>query len=117
MGLFKKLFGGQKKQISPSKKQQSTPRARVKPDFPVGDNHVDDPDIKTIDDLTKWYPLPSGFVYKVSADGSPYIERHSDEKRFTFLIEAGMLTFDEPQKRPDGKLIYKTIEVIKRRGS
>jgi len=116
MGIFKKLFGGrEKQQRSKLKKQQLAPRVRVKPEFPVGDNHVDDPDIKTLDDLTKWYPLPSGFDYKVSADGSPYIERHSDQKRFTFLIEAGMLTFDEPRKRSDGKVVYKTTEVFKRK--
>ena len=116
MGLFKKLFGAQnKKQIRDSRKQAPDPRVRMKPEFPVGENHIDDPDIKTIADLAKWYPLPSGFEYKAAADGSPYIERLSDEKRFSFLIEEGMLGFDEPQQRPDGKVIYKTTEVIKRR--
>ncbi|TFG69158.1 MAG: hypothetical protein E4H27_07360 [Anaerolineales bacterium] len=115
MGLFKKLFGAQsKKQLPDSRKQSPNPRIRVKPEFPIGDNHVDDPDIKTMADLVKWYPLPSGFEYKLSADGTPYIERQSDKKKFSFLIEEGMLGFDEPQKRPDGKVIYKTTEVIKR---
>ena len=113
MGFFKKLLGKQDKQQRASKPKQQSPRGRVKPDFPVGENHIDDPDIKIISDLGKWYPLPTGFDYKVNEDGSPFIERRIDQKAFKFLIEAGMLTFNEPERRSDGKVIYNTTEVIK----
>ena len=115
MGFLKKLLGNKKKQQRSSQPKQQPPLARVKPEFPVGENHIDDPDIKTIDDLGKWYTLPKGFDYKISADGSPYIQRQTDQKAFIFLIEAGMLTFNEKAQRPDGKVIYNTTEVIKAR--
>ena len=115
MGFLKKLFDNKKKQQRSSQPKQQPARVRVKPDFPVGDNHIDDPDVKLINDLAKFYPLPTGFEYKVNTDGSPFIERQADQKAFTFLIEAGMLTFNEKATRSDGKVIYNTTEVIKAR--
>ncbi len=116
MGIFNKLFGDKKKQQKLNRtKNTAAPRERSKPDFPVGENHVDDPDIKTFEDLGKWYPLPPNFRYKVSEDGSPFIERQTDKVAFTFLIEASMLTFNESERRSDGKVIYNTTEVIKTR--
>ena len=112
MGIFKKVFGKKKKQVKP----KSVPYVRAKPNFPEGENHIDDPDVKSIADLSKWFPLPSGFSYGVAGDGSPFIERHSDKRQFTFLIEASLLTFDEPQQSASGKTIYKTTEVFKRKG-
>jgi hypothetical protein len=54
--------------------------------------------------------LSGGYEYRVRANGSPYIRRSSDG----IMIEEGLLTFDEPFTRPDGKTGYKTIEVFKR---
>jgi hypothetical protein len=116
MGFLKKLLGKQKKQPSSSYTKQQSSKVKVKPDFPIGDNHIDDPDIKTTADLGKLYPLPSGFTYSVDAEGIPYIERLTDRKAFTFLIEEGLLTFNEPVQRPDGKVIYNTTEVFKIEG-
>jgi hypothetical protein len=113
MGLFKKILGKPKKKIQSNVSKQGTTREKSQPTFPVGDNHIDDSDIYIIADLSRWYPLPQGFSYKVDSNGSPFIERQSDHKRSAFLIEAGLLTFDEPSQRSNGKTIYKTTEVFK----
>jgi hypothetical protein len=94
-------------------RRQTTPK-RNYPSFPEGDNHIDEPDVKTIADLTRHYPLPSGYEYRVRANGSPYIRRSSDGMECKIMVEEGLLTFDEPFTRPDGKTGYKTIEVFKR---
>jgi hypothetical protein len=96
---------------SPGRKR-TTPK-RSYPSFPEGDNHIDDPDVKTIADLARHYPLPKGYEYRVRANGSPYIRRSSDGMECKIIIEEGLLTFDEPFTRPDGKTGYKTIEVFK----
>jgi hypothetical protein len=113
MGFFKKLLGKPKKKSQSNISKQKTTQEHSQPSFPVGDNHIDDSDIHTIADLPRWYPLPQGFSYKVESNGSPFIERQSDLIRFTFLIEAGLLTFDEPTQQSNGKTVYKTTEVFK----
>jgi hypothetical protein len=97
-----------------SPRRKRTTIKRNHPDFPEGDNHIDDPDVKTIADLARYYPLPQGYEYRVRANGSPYIRRSSDGMECKIMIEEGLLTFDEPFARPDGKTGYKTIEVFKR---
>ncbi len=82
--------------------------------FPLGQNSIDDPDVKTFADLARCYPLPAGFEYRQTADGVPVIVRLTDDKSFSFLIEEGLLGFDEPYTKPDGKTGYKTTEVFKR---
>ncbi len=116
MNFLQRLFGGRKRKTPPQSPAPSPrkPYQRSRPDFPEGDNYVDDPDVRTVEDLQRYYPLPEGFVYRVRPDGVPYVERLSDGYRFTFLIEAGMLTMDEPYTKPDGSTAYHTIEVIKR---
>lgn len=94
--------------------QKSTARKRNYPGFPEGDNHINDPDIKTIADLARYYPLPTGYAYQVRANGSPYIRRSSGGLECKMVIEEGLLTFDEPFTKPDGKIGYKTVEVFKR---
>jgi hypothetical protein len=95
----------------------SGPRPAAGPsqfDFPLGKNIISDPDIKAFADLARTYPLPEGFEYQQTADGVPMIVRLSDGRQFTFLIEEGLLGFDEPYTRPNGKIGYKTTEVFKR---
>ncbi len=82
--------------------------------FPLGQNSIDDPDIKTFADLTRYYPLPDGFAYAQTAAGVPVVERQADGKTFYFLIEEGLMGFDEPYTKPDGKTGYRTTEVFKR---
>ena len=119
MGLFKKLFGGAQKSRKSNQKSTAAPSrpayTRSTPPFPEGENHIDDPDIGTVADLGTYYPLPDGFAYRTAEDGSPYVERLADHTKFTFLIEAGLMTFDEPHTLPDGKIHYHTTEIFKKK--
>jgi hypothetical protein len=81
--------------------------------FPLGENIISDPDIRTFADLGRHYLLPAGFEFRQVENGVPVIVRPSDGKRFRFLIEEGLLSFDEPYTRKDGRVGYKTIEVFK----
>lgn len=83
-------------------------------EFPLGNNSIDDPDVCSIADLKRYYPLPSGFGYQQTAAGVPVVVRLSDSKSFYFLIEEELMGFDEPFTRDDGKVGYKTTEVFKR---
>jgi hypothetical protein len=83
--------------------------------FPLGENSIDDPDIKTFDDLARFYPLPDGFEYRQTAEGVPVVVRLTDDKSFYFLIEEELMGFDEPYTKADGKTAYKTTEVFKRK--
>ena len=106
-----------KRTIEVLKQGGSGPRPAAGPStsaFPLGGNIISDADIKTFADLGRYYPLPAGFEYQQTAEGVPIIVRLSDGKQFTFLIEEGLLSFDEPHTRPNGKIGYKTTEVFKR---
>lgn len=113
MGFFKRLFGKQEK-IEPETQSHNKPQELSKPDFPLGENLISDVDIKAFSDLSLYYPLPAGFEYRQTGIGVPMIVHLVDAKEFKFLIEASMLTFDEPYIREDGRTAYKTTEVIKR---
>jgi hypothetical protein len=89
-------------------------RGYVQRDFPLGQNSIDDPDIKTFADLTRYYPLPPGFEYRQTAEGVPVVVRQADGESFYFLIEEELMGFDVPHTRPDGKSGKKTHEVFKR---
>jgi hypothetical protein len=89
-------------------------RGYVQRDFPLGQNSIDDPDIKTFADLTRHYPLPDGFAYAQTAEGVPVVQRLADGETFYFLIEEELMGFDVPQTRPDGTPGKKTIEAFKR---
>jgi len=82
-------------------------------EFPLGQNRIDDADIKTLADLKRHYPLPAGFEYQQTAEGVPVVVRLSDGESFYFLIEEELMSFDEPYAKPDGKTGYKTTEVFK----
>ena len=111
MSFFKRLFG--KKTTPPAPKPKR--RERSYPDFPEGEgNHIDDPDIKTIEDMQHHYILPQGYVYRIREDGSPYILRSADSMEFKILVEAELMTFDEPYNRGDGRIGYKTTEIFKK---
>ena len=114
MSFLDRLFGrGRKKEKDgPTHKAGShgSHAARI----PLGKNIISDPDIKTFADLAHYYPLPAGFDYRQDEQGVPMIVRAQDGRQFHFLIEEGLLTFDEPYTRPDGRTAYKTTEVFKR---
>jgi hypothetical protein len=84
-------------------------------EFVIGGNSIDDPDIRSVADLKRYYRLPSGFEYQQTAQGVPVVVRLSDTKSFYFLIEEELMSFDEPYTRDDGSVGYKTTEVFKRR--
>lgn len=83
------------------------------PLFPLGENIIADPDIRSFSDLNRYYPLPAGLEYSRDHQGAPFIRRKGDGKTFTFVIEEERLFFDEPFVRSDGKTIYHTTEVLK----
>jgi hypothetical protein len=89
-------------------------RGYVQRGFPLGQNSIDDPDIKTFADLARHYPLPDGFAYAQTAEGVPVVQRLAGGETFYFLIEEELMGFDVPQTRPDGMPGKKTIEVFKR---
>ncbi len=115
MGFFKRLFGkGKPAAKSPQPTAAPKRRERSYPDFPEGEgNHIDDPDVKTINDLHDYYVLPQGYEYRIR-DGSPYVLRPADGLEFKILIEAGLMTIDEPYDRGDGRMGYKTTEIFKK---
>lgn len=95
--------------------KHAKPHARRKRAFPLGDNGIHDADIVTFDDLAQHYPLPQGFTYETRATGVPAVVRASDGKQFHFVIEDGVLTFDETYIALDGRPGSRTHEVFKRR--
>ncbi len=113
MSFLNGLFGKKK-----AKRERPTnaPRPAVhhRPEFPLGENIVSDAEIRIFADLGRHYPLPSGYEYREGEGGVPMVVRVQDGTRFSFLIEAGMLTFDEAHTRADGRTRHKTIEVLKR---
>ena len=113
MGLLGRLFGGGKKKQEKQPGEQKAP-VQSKPDFPLGDNIISDSDIKTFADLERYYPLPAGFEYQKTKDGVPVVALAGHDDRYSFLIEEGLLTFDQPYTKEDGKTGYKTTEVFKR---
>lgn len=69
------------------------------------------PDIETLDDLTRYYPLPEGCRYRQNDKGDFVVVRTSDGAAFGFLIEDRMMGFDVPT--PAGPRPKKAIEVLK----
>jgi hypothetical protein len=83
-------------------------------DFPLGKNIISDSDIQTFADLSRYYPLPEGYEYRKTASGEPVVYQPADNRSFSFLIEEGLMSFDEPYTREDGRTGYRTTEVFKR---
>jgi hypothetical protein len=76
------------------------------------DSFISDPDVRSLDDLQRQYPLPKGYVYQQTEDGFVVV-RANDGAKFGFLLEEGMLSFDVPAPgRPGNKV---TVEVFKRK--
>lgn len=72
---------------------------------------ISDPDIHSLEDLTRLFPLPDGFAYQQNDNGMFVIVRTSDGAQFTFLVEEDMLGFDVPT--PEGPRRKKTFEIFK----
>ncbi|MBN1889329.1 MAG: hypothetical protein JW850_15145 [Thermoflexales bacterium] len=78
-----------------------------------GKSHIDDADIKTVEDLRRYYPLPKEYDYEQTAEGEYMVKRLSDGAQFPILLEEEMLGFDVPVQDPKRKKV--TVEVIKKK--
>ncbi len=76
-----------------------------------GNSYISEPDIKSLDDLNRHYPLPAGYVYGQNEAGGLIVIRSSDGAQFGFLLEDGMLGFDVPTPGKPGNKV--TVEVIR----
>jgi hypothetical protein len=107
MGLLGKLFG--------KKKQSRKPAPAPRPSFDPNRSIIDEPELRTVADLNRHYPLPPGFEYHQG--GTKPIDivvvRQSDGERFLFLVEEGLLSFDVPQQKEDGTWGKRTTEVFR----
>jgi hypothetical protein len=108
MGFLDKLFGGKKKQD----KRPAAPPSRS-PSRSI----INDPDLGTIADFNRYYPLPEGYEYRERGQRDVVVVRKSDGAEFVFLVEEGILGFDIPRQRQDGSWGKKTTEVLKQGGS
>jgi hypothetical protein len=79
-----------------------------------GSRRIADPDVRRFADLDRYFPLPAGFEYQRTDEGYPVVGRLADGAQLEFLIEEGMLSFDEPYTREGGRTGYRTTEVFKR---
>jgi hypothetical protein len=81
---------------------------------PPGSRRITDPDVRSFADLDRYFPLPAGFEYQRTDEGYAVVGRLADGAQLDFLIEEGMLSFDDPYAREDGRTGYRTTEVFKR---
>jgi hypothetical protein len=104
MDFLDKLFGGKKD------RSKQPPAAQRR--FPT-QSIIGDKDLTTLADLNRCYPLPEGFEYLEREKGDFVVVRKSDGKEYVFLVEEGILTWDDPYTREDGRTGYKTTEVLR----
>jgi hypothetical protein len=105
MGFLDRLFGGKKdKPEQPPAPQRRHPSRSI----------ISEKDLKTLADLDRYYPLPEGFEYHERQEGDFVVVRKSDSKEYIFLVEEGILSWDDPYTREDGRTGYKTTEVPRR---
>ena len=106
MGFLDKLLG-RKKQKPPSRPPRKYPSRSI----------VNDPDLKSLSDFNRYYPLPQGHEYRQRGPRDIVVVRESDGTEFVFLVEEGILGWDVTRQRKDGSWGKKTTEVLKRGGS
>lgn len=76
-------------------------------------SHIDDPDIQTLEDLRRYYPLSDEYDYVQAADGDYRVKRLSDGAEFPMLIEEELMGFDVPVQDPKRRKV--TIEIFKKK--
>lgn len=79
----------------------------------MGKSHIDDADIKILQDLRRYYPLPQEYDYEETAEGEYVVKRLSDGAQFPILVEEELLGFDVPVQDPKRKKV--TVEVFKQK--
>lgn len=93
MGFLDKLFGGKKQKAKgPAKPPYKGPSRSI----------INDPDLKTLADFNRYYPLPDGYQYRERGPRDVIVVRQSDGAEFFFLVEEGILGFDIPRQKADG---------------
>jgi hypothetical protein len=106
MGFLDRLFG---KKDKPDKRQQPpAPKRRYPARSIIGER-----DLRTLADFDRHYPLPEGFEYRERGQGDFVVVRKSDAKEYVFLVEEGILGWDDPYEREDGSVGFKTTEVLR----
>lgn len=107
MGFLDKLFGSKKQKTKkPPAPARSYPTRSI----------IGEKDLKTLADFERYYPLPQGFEYHERNKGDFVVVRKSDGKEYVFLVEEGILAWDDPYTREDGRIGYKTTEVLRQGG-
>ena len=109
MGLLRKLFG--KKQAAPAR----PPAAAASPRRYPTRSMIDDPELRTVADFARHYPLPAGFEYRQRGQepADTVVVRQSDDQEFIFLVEEGILSFDVPRQKEDGTWGSHTTDILK----
>jgi hypothetical protein len=107
--LLDGLSGKKQQQQKATKQKQPPAPARNYPTRSI----IGEKDLKTLADFKRYYPLPDGVVYAQTAEGVPVVERQADGETFNFLVEEGLMGFDVPRARSDGRAGKRTIEAFK----
>jgi hypothetical protein len=110
MGFLDNLFG-KKQKTSKQPKRPPAPARRYPTKSIIGEK-----DLKTLADFKRCYPLPKGFEYRERKPGDFVVVHQSDDKEYVFLVEEGILAWDDPYTREDGRTGYKTTEVLRKEG-
>jgi hypothetical protein len=76
-------------------------------------SHIDDPDIHTLEDLRRYYPLSEEYDYVETAGGEYRVKRLSDGAEFAILIEEELMGFDVPVQDPKRRKV--TVEIFKKK--
>jgi hypothetical protein len=76
-------------------------------------SRLNDPGVGTLTDLERCYPLPAEFEYRERAKGDFVVVQRSDGREYVFLVEEGILAWDEPYTRKDGSPGFRTTEVLR----
>lgn len=106
MGFLEKLFG-RKKEKPPSTPPFKYPSKSI----------INDPDLQSLADFNRYYPLPQGHEYRQRGPHDIIVVRKSDGTEFVFLVEEGILAWDVPRQRQDGTWGKRTTEVLKQGGT
>jgi hypothetical protein len=69
------------------------------------------PQVETVDDLARLFPLPDDYRYELAEWGQPIVRRVSDGAAFSFLAGERMLRFNSA-RRDGEKMVYDTAEVF-----
>jgi len=113
MGFLSGLFGKKRrgnKAPKPAPTKPARPQIRR---FSSG-SISDEPELQSVADYARRYPLPAGYEYlqTPASELDLVVGRQADGEVFPFLLEETLLTFDVPEQKADGSWGKKTVEVF-----